>query len=55
MVGYTYQETDDGLTIDISGNRVIYRGRQILGLRSNLIKTSYFEKFVVCSGRKKSR
>jgi len=43
MVGYTYQETADGLTIDISGNRVIYRGRQILGLRSNLIKTSYFE------------
>jgi len=43
MEGYTFRETDDGLSIDISGNRVIYRGRQVLGLRSNLIKTTYFE------------
>lgn len=41
--GYSYRETDNGLSIDISGNRVIHRGRQIMGLRSNLIKTTYFE------------
>jgi hypothetical protein len=41
--GYTYQETDNGLTIDISGNRVIHRGREMLGFRSNLIKATYFE------------
>ena len=40
--GYTYRETGDGLSIDISGNRVIHRGRQMLGLRSNLIKTTFF-------------
>lgn len=43
MEGYVYRETNDGFAIDLSGNRVVYRGRQILGLRSNLIKTSYFE------------
>jgi hypothetical protein len=43
MEGYTYRETDNGLAIDLSGNRVIYRGRQVLGLRSNLIKSTYFE------------
>jgi hypothetical protein len=43
MEGYTYRETDNGLAIDLSGNRVIFRGRQVLGLRSNLIKSTYFE------------
>lgn len=43
MERYKLQETDEGLKVDISGNRVVHRGRKILGLRSNLVKTTYFE------------
>ncbi len=43
MERYKYRETDAGLLIDISGKRVAHRGREILGLRSNLVKTTCFE------------
>ena len=40
---YTYQENDHGLDINISGNRIVFRGRKMLGLRSNVVKATYFE------------
>ena len=43
MEGYTFREYADGVGIEISGNRVVYRGKKVMGLRSNLIKTTYFE------------
>lgn len=41
--GYTYRETDNGLDIAISGRQVVLRGRELLGLRSNVLKVTYFE------------
>ena len=40
---YTYQEIDHGLEIRINGNRIVFRGKKMLGLRSNVVKTTYFE------------
>jgi hypothetical protein len=40
---YTYRENDNGLDINISGNRITFRGKKMLGLRSNVAKTSFFE------------
>jgi len=41
--GYTYREDDNGLKILISGDQIIYRGRKILGLRSNIVKKTFFD------------
>jgi hypothetical protein len=40
---YTYQQNVNGLDINISGNQVIYRGKKMLGLRSNLVKVTEFD------------
>lgn len=40
---YTYQENDNGLDISITGNRIVFRGKKMLGLRSNIVKAPYFE------------
>jgi hypothetical protein len=40
---YDFRETGDGLDIEISGNQVVHRGREILGLRSNLVKATFFK------------
>ena len=40
---YEFRETDDGMEIEISGNQIVHRGREILGLRSNLVKATYFQ------------
>jgi hypothetical protein len=40
---YTYRENDRGLDIQISGNRIVYRGKKMFGLRSNVVKATYFE------------
>lgn len=43
LKNYSYRETGNNLQLAVSGERVIHRGRPILGLRSNLVKASYFE------------
>lgn len=43
LEGYRYMETNDNVRIAISGKRIIRRGRKVLGLRSNLVKTNFFE------------
>lgn len=40
---YNYQENDNGLDIGITGNRIVFRGKKMLGLRSNVVKVPYFE------------
>lgn len=40
---YTYRENDNGLDIQISGDRIVYRGKKMMGLRSNVVKGVYFE------------
>ena len=39
--GFGYSETLNGTKIDISGMRIVRRGRKVLGLRSTLVKTNY--------------
>jgi len=41
--GYHYSETAENLQISLSGDRIIRRGKKVLGLRSNLAKTNFFE------------
>ncbi len=43
LKGYKYSETGERMEIRISGKRVIRRGQEFLGLRSNLVKTNFFE------------
>ncbi len=43
MNGYLYHETSGGVTIEVRGNRLVQRGRQVLGLRSNLAKATYLD------------
>ncbi|NVN93084.1 MAG: hypothetical protein HXX11_21155 [Desulfuromonadales bacterium] len=43
MERYAYRDTQGTLTYEMSGDRVIYRGRQILGLRSNIVKATFFD------------
>jgi hypothetical protein len=43
MNGYLYHETGGGVTIEVRGKRLVQRGRQILGLRSNLAKATYLD------------
>jgi hypothetical protein len=40
---FDFRETDDGLQIEITGKQVVHRGREILGLRSNLVKATFFK------------
>ncbi len=40
---YSYQENDNGLDINITGNRIVFRGKKMLGIRSNVVKAPYFE------------
>lgn len=40
---YTYSEQSNQLHIEISGKQIVRRGKKILGLRSNLVKTNFFE------------
>lgn len=43
LTSFNYSETDDQVSIRISGKRVVRRGRRLLGLRSNLVKTNFIE------------
>jgi hypothetical protein len=41
--GYRYQESNDKFQLQLAGSRSARRGRPILGLRSNLAKTIFFD------------
>ncbi len=43
MKEYSFQETNGDLQITISGKQIVRRGKKILGLRSNLVKTNFFQ------------
>lgn len=43
LTSFSYSEAGDGSRIRISGKKVVRRGRRILGLRSNLVKTNFIE------------
>jgi hypothetical protein len=43
LTSFSYSEAADGVSIKISGKRVVRRGRRLLGLRSNLVKTNFIE------------
>jgi hypothetical protein len=44
MTGFIYHDISEGCNMEIRGAKVVRRGREILGLRTNLMKTGYFEK-----------
>jgi hypothetical protein len=41
--GFRYSEVNGGVQVDISGKRMLRRGRKVLGLRSTLVKTNFFQ------------
>ena len=41
LKSFSYSQTDAGEKVTISGKSVIRRGRRVLGLRSNLVKTNF--------------
>lgn len=43
LTSFSYAEADEQVSIKISGKRVVRRGRELLGLRSNLVKTNFIE------------
>lgn len=43
MNSFSYSEATDEVKIKISGKRVVRRGRRLLGLRSNLVKTNFID------------
>jgi hypothetical protein len=43
MNSFSYSEATDEVRIKISGKRVVRRGRRLLGLRSNLVKTNFID------------
>lgn len=43
LTSFSYSEADQQVRIKISGKRVVRRGRRLLGLRSNLVKTNFIE------------
>lgn len=43
LENYSYRETGNGLQLAISGERIVHRGKPLLGLRSNLVKACYFQ------------
>ena len=44
MTGFIYHDISEGCNMEIRGAKVVRSGREILGLRTNLMKTGYFEK-----------
>lgn len=40
---YAYQETNKEMRVTLSGRQVVHRGGKVLGLRSNVYKSYYFE------------
>jgi len=43
LTSFSYSEAGEDVRIKISGKRVVRRGRRLLGLRSNLVKTNFIE------------
>lgn len=43
LTSFGYSEADEQVRIKISGKRAVRRGRRLLGLRSNLVKTNFIE------------
>jgi hypothetical protein len=43
MTGFIYHDISEGCAMEIRGAKVVRRGREILGFRTNLVKTGYFE------------
>lgn len=41
MTSFSFSETEDDALVKISGKSVIRRGRRLLGMRSNLVKTNF--------------
>lgn len=44
VTGYIFRDLREGCNIEVRGQRVTRRGKKVLGLRTNLLKTNYFEK-----------
>jgi len=40
--GFRYSEVNGGIQVEVSGKRIVRRGRKVLGLRSTLIKTNFY-------------
>jgi hypothetical protein len=43
LEGYKYSENSNDMQIKMFGKRIVRRGRQVLGLRSNLVKSNFYE------------
>lgn len=43
MKRFHFTDTEGSLKIDIAGNRLVHRGRELLGLRSNVLSAVYLE------------
>jgi len=43
MEGYRFSSTVGDIQVSVRGRRIVRRGRQVLGLRSNLVKTNFYE------------
>lgn len=43
MTSFSFSETDREKSVKISGKRVVRRGRALLGLRSNVVKTNFID------------
>jgi hypothetical protein len=43
MKSFDFHESGGSLKIDIKGDRIVHRGREILGLRSNIVTAVYLE------------
>lgn len=41
--GFRYSEVNGGIQAEVSGKRIVRRGRKVLGLRSTLVKTNFFQ------------
>jgi len=51
---YVLRDCSEGCSIEIKGRQIVKRGRLLLGLRSNLVKTGYFKGFSGVFHSKKS-
>ncbi|MRR37229.1 hypothetical protein EG829_21735, partial [bacterium] len=43
MRGFDYKEEREGVTLKLSGNRAVLRGKKIAGFRSTLLKTTHID------------
>ena len=43
MTSFSFSETAEDAAVKISGKSVIRRGRHLLGMRSNLVKTNFIQ------------